>query len=192
MKALDHVRVDMPAWLNAVAARLPDRLETAEARMEVAIALSRQNVIEESGGPFGALVVTRDSGRVLALAVNRVEPASCSAAHAEIMALSLAQQHYAVWNLADAGMGPVELVTSCEPCAMCLGAIPWSGVVSVVCGASKDDAEAAGFDEGDRPEAWVDRLAGRGIAVTRGVLRTRAAQVLDRYGRSGQTVYSPG
>jgi tRNA(Arg) A34 adenosine deaminase TadA len=185
------VRVDMPAWLSKVAARLPDRLETAESRMEVAIALSRQNLVEESGGPFGALVVARDSGRVMALAVNRVEPASCSAAHAEILALSLAQQHCAAWNLAEAGLGPVELITSCEPCAMCLGAIPWSGVVSVVCGASKEDAEAAGFDEGDRPAAWVDGLAARGITVTCGVLRREAAEVLGRYRRSGHTIYSP-
>jgi len=191
MTSLASVRVDMPAWLSTVAARLPDRLETVESRMEVAITLARQNLIEDSGGPFGALVVARDSGRVMALAVNRVEPASCSSAHAEVMALSLAQQQYAVWNLADAGLGPVELVSSCEPCAMCLGAIPWSGVVSVVCGASKEDAQAAGFDEGDRPRAWVDHLAARGIAVTLGVRRQQAAAVLDRYRRSGRTIYSP-
>ena len=192
MTILTRVRIDMPAWLSEVGLRLPERLKTVEARMEVAISLARQNLIHESGGPFGALVVARDSGRVMALGVNRVEPASCSAAHAEIMALTLAQQQQAVWNLAEAGLGPVELVTSCEPCAMCLGAIPWSGVVSVVCGASKEDAQGAGFDEGDRPDAWVDQLAARGIAVTRGVLRRSAAEVLDRYRRSGQTIYSPG
>jgi len=190
MTMLAQVRIDMPAWLARLGERLPERLDTAESRMAVAVALARQNIVEESGGPFGALVVARDTGQVIALGVNRVEPACCSAAHAEVVALSLAQQQFGVWNLAETGLGPMELVTSCEPCAMCLGAIPWSGVASVVCGATKEDAEAAGFDEGDRPDAWVDQLAARGIAVIRGVLRRSAAEVLDRYRRSGRTIYS--
>ncbi|MEE4330508.1 MAG: nucleoside deaminase [Wenzhouxiangella sp.] len=189
---LSQVRIDMPAWVARLGERLPERLETAESRMAVAVALARQNIVEESGGPFGALVVARDTGQVIALAVNRVEPACCSAAHAEVMALSLAQQQFGVWNLAETGLGPMELVTSCEPCAMCLGAIPWSGVVSVVCGATREDAEAAGFDEGDRSEAWIDQLEQRGISVTRGVLRQQAAEVLDRYRRIGRTLYNPG
>jgi len=159
--------------------------------MRVAIALSRQNVRENSGGPFGALVVTRLEGRVIALGVNRVEPTHCSSAHAEIVALTLAQQSLATWNLAEGGLGELELVSSCEPCAMCLGAIPWSGVTSVVCGAGKADAEAAGFDEGDRPEAWADKLEARGIRLTTGLLRDEAASVLRDYARLGGTIYSP-
>lgn len=184
-------RIELPAWLAGFCERLPERLPTPAERMEVAVSLSRQNLIEGSGGPFGALVVERDSGRVVSAGVNRVEPSCCSSAHAEIVALSLAQQKLGCWNLAEAGIGPVELVTSCEPCAMCLGAIPWSGVGSVVCGASKADAEAAGFDEGDRFDDWVARLNARGIDVTTGVLREKAAAILDRYARSGQTIYSP-
>ncbi len=137
------------------------------------------------------MVVQRSSGLVIALGVNRVEPAHCSSAHAEIVALSLAQQTLANWNLAEGGQGELELVSSCEPCAMCLGAIPWSGVSSLLCGASKADAEAAGFDEGDRPDAWADKLEARGISVTTGLLAKEAAVVLDAYARSGQTIYSP-
>ncbi|AKS42027.1 nucleoside deaminase [Wenzhouxiangella marina] len=191
MKQADSLRIELPAWVRNFRQQLPECLSGPEERMSVAISLSRQNVVERTGGPFGAVVVAQDSGQVIALGVNRVEPAHCSSAHAEIVALSLAQQTLASWNLDDGGLGPVELVTSCEPCAMCLGAIPWSGVRSVLCGASKADAEAAGFDEGDRPEAWADKLAARGISVTTGVLRSEAAEVLDRYARSGQTIYSP-
>ena len=46
------------------------------------------------------------------------------------------------------GKKSFELFTSCEPCAMCLGASLWSGVKRMVCGATKDDAQAIGFDEG--------------------------------------------
>jgi tRNA(Arg) A34 adenosine deaminase TadA len=191
MRAGHTLRIEMPSWIRDFHNGLPETLTTPQQRMEVAIALSRQNVIHGSGGPFGALVVEREQGTVIALGVNRVEPAHCSSAHAEIMALGLAQQTLANWNLGQTGRGELELVTSCEPCAMCLGAIPWSGVKSVLCGASKDDAEAAGFDEGDRPEQWVDKLAARGIVVRTNLLRRQAAEVLIQYARSGQTIYSP-
>jgi tRNA(Arg) A34 adenosine deaminase TadA len=187
----ESIRIELPAWLRAFRQQLPERLATPEERMRVAIALSRQNVREQSGGPFGALVVSRQEGRVIALGVNRVEPAHCSSAHAEIVALTLAQQSLATWNLAEGGLGELELVSSCEPCAMCLGAIPWSGVTSVLCGAGKADAEAAGFDEGDRPEAWTDKLEARGIRLTTGLLREEAASVLMDYARQGRTIYSP-
>lgn len=186
------LRVDLPSWLAEFRSKLPERLPDAEGRMEVAISLARQNVIAGSGGPFGALVVSAADGEVIALGVNRVEPASCSSAHAEIVALSLAQQVSGHWNLAEHRAAPLQLVTSCEPCAMCLGAIPWSGVESVLCGATKADAEAAGFDEGDRPDAWVDKLKARGIDVGLAVKRAEAAAVLDLYARSGRSIYGPG
>ncbi|TVS11248.1 MAG: nucleoside deaminase [Wenzhouxiangella sp.] len=183
------VQIHLPAWAGEFCARLPLALESPEERMRVAISLAEQNVANQSGGPFGAVVVAADTGQVLAVGVNRVEPGNCSSAHAEIVALSLAQQRLGMASLADAGIGPVELVTSCEPCAMCLGAVPWSGVSALLCGASKADAEAAGFDEGDRADDWVDQLERRGISVTTGILRSAAAKVLERYARSGGTIY---
>ncbi|MGY6629798.1 MAG: nucleoside deaminase [Wenzhouxiangella sp.] len=188
----DSLRIDMPSWLRGFAGQLPQRLETPELRMAVAVSLSRENLRHGSGGPFGAVVVDRQDGRWLSLGVNRVASSHCSCAHAEIMALSLAQQRLADWDLGRVASGDLELVSSCEPCAMCLGAIPWSGVRSLVCGATKEDAEAAGFDEGDRPDAWVDKLEARGISVTLGVARHEAAAVLARYARSGQPIYNPG
>ena len=41
-----------------------------------------------------------------------------------------------------------EMVASTQPCAMCLGATPWSGIRRLVCGARDEDAEEIGFDEG--------------------------------------------
>ena len=40
------------------------------------------------------------------------------------------------------------LVTSCEQCAMCSGATPWSGVEKMIYGATREMAEKVGFDEG--------------------------------------------
>jgi tRNA(Arg) A34 adenosine deaminase TadA len=101
----------------------------------------------------------------------------------------MAQQALGTWNLgADSR---VELVTSCEPCAMCYGAVPWSGVKHLVCGARKEDAEAAGFDEGDKPEDWQKSLTRRGIEVISGVLRDEAAEVFEHYKQNSGVIYNP-
>lgn len=191
MKARNGFRVDLPDWMEEFTEKLPRQLAGASERMAVAVSLSDQNVRRATGGPFGALVVAEETGEVVALGVNRVEPQLCSAAHAEIVALSVAQRVMGSWSLADTRLGALQLVTSCEPCAMCLGAIPWSGVRSVICGATKADAEASGFDEGARPEDWVAVLERRGIEVRTGVLRAEAALVLERYASRGHTIYNP-
>lgn len=184
-------RVALPDWIGEFSEKLPRCLPSARERMAVAISLADQNLRHGTGGPFGALVVAEQSGEVVALGVNRVESQQCSAAHAEIVALSLAQRLMGSWSLADARLGALQLVTSCEPCAMCFGAIPWSGVSSVLCGASKADAEAAGFDEGAKPHDWIEALNQRGIEVRTGVLRDEAARVLARYAAGGHTIYNP-
>ena len=74
---------------------------------------------------------------------------------------------------------------------MCFGAIPWSGVSSLVWGARKEDAEAAGFDEGDKPANWVDTLRARGIRAQADVLRGDAAAVLAEYVSSNGPIYHP-
>ncbi len=68
-----------------------------------------------------------------------------------------------------------------EPCCQCLGALVWSGVSSVVCGAHSEDAQAVGFDEGPRPLNWEQELVQRGISVQREVLRLEAIDVLQSY-----------
>jgi tRNA(Arg) A34 adenosine deaminase TadA len=149
--------------------------------MDFVIRLADRNVQEGSGGPFGAAVFERDSGLLVAVGVNVVVASHCSHAHAEMVALALAQQQRGTHDLGSANLPAHELVTSCEPCAMCLGAIPWSGVKRVVCGARDEDARAIGFDEGSKPADWQQALTSRGIEVQTDVLRKAAAAVLQRY-----------
>ena len=56
-------------------------------------------------------------------------------------------------------------MTSTEPCAMCLGAIPWPGVGHIATAAHDMDARAIGFEEGSKPDDWVKELELRGIKV---------------------------
>lgn len=179
---------ELPAWVAPFLAewRLP--LNDTNERMQLAIALSLESVRQKTGGPFGALVVNERSGELVSAGINLVTTAGLSIAHAEMVALSLAQLSIGQWNLSHTG--PMQLVTSCEPCAMCFGALPWSGIKSLVCGARKQDAEAAGFDEGDKPHDWVGSLQRRGIDVQRGVLRPEAARVLTYYHEIGGAIYN--
>lgn len=169
----------LPAWVGPWLARhAPAPVRSDAARMAIAIGLARENALRGSGGPFGAAIFERRSGRLVAAGVNCVTASGQSFAHAEMLAIALAQRardHF------DLSRPQHELVTSSEPCAMCFGAIPWSGVARVVCGARAADAEAIGFDEGPKPRAWVAALAARGIAVTRDVARADAVAALRAY-----------
>jgi tRNA(Arg) A34 adenosine deaminase TadA len=179
----------LPDWLAPFLESWTEPLDTPKQRMRLAIGLADENVHRRSGGPFGAIVVAEDSGRLLGAGVNLVTALGLSLAHAEMIALSLAQNAAATWNL---GAGRrAQLVTSCEPCAMCFGAVPWSGVSSLVWGARREDAEAAGFDEGDKPDDWVQALERRGIRTRAGVLREEAAAVLARYASHNGAIYHP-
>lgn len=184
-----QISLSLPQWLEPFLVDWPSALDSVEARMALAVALSRENLRQGSGGPFGAVVVAENDNQLLGAGINLVTSAGLSVAHAEIIALSSAQHGLADWNLAKAG--PVQLVTSCQPCAMCFGAIPWSGVSSLAWGACKQDAEAAGFDEGDKPADWESSLRRRGIEVYSEVLREEAAAVLEHYSRTDGTIYHP-
>jgi tRNA(Arg) A34 adenosine deaminase TadA len=90
----------------------------------------------------------------------------------------------------DLGIRATELVSSTEPCAMCLGAVPWSGVRRLVCGARDEDARRIGFDEGDKPSDWIGRLRTRGIDVVQDVYRAEVTSVLEEYALAGGTIYN--
>jgi tRNA(Arg) A34 adenosine deaminase TadA len=181
----------LPAWADDVLARAPQTLPDAAARMRWVIDLSRTNFERDTGGPFAAAVFEEHTGRVVSLGVNRVVAGRCSSAHAEVMALSLAQRALGVHDLGGPGLPAHQLVVSWCPCAMCCGAICWSGVRSLVIAGSGPEMEAlTGFDEGPIHPAWQDELRRRGIAVSDGLLRGEALDVFRQFSKSGRPVYN--
>ena len=102
----------------------------------------------------------------------------------------ISQQVVGHFDLGGEGLPPYELVASTEPCAMCFGAIPWSGVRRLVCGAREEDARCIGFDDGPKTSDWVAALEQRGISVARDVYRDEAAAVLRYYVESGGMIYN--
>ncbi len=184
------LKLILPEW---VAGFLDDReasYPVIEDRMRLAIDLARKNIEMGTGGPFGAAVFDMGTHSLISVGVNQVESSNCSVLHAEIAALILAQERLRTYDLGASGMPECELVSSVEPCARCFGAIPWSGVTRLVCGASGKDADSIGFDEGDKVDDWTGSLNRRGIEVLRDVCGAEAAKVLRQYGRMGGKIYN--
>jgi tRNA(Arg) A34 adenosine deaminase TadA len=105
--------------------------------------------------PFAALIVA-PSGEVLAAAENRAIGPDCDATgHAELEAVRAASRHHSPEALAA-----VTLYSSAEPCAMCAGAIYWSGIGRVVYGLSEERLLAL---TGNHPENPTLRLPCREV-----------------------------
>lgn len=181
------VALAIPSWLGERLALLDGSVHTGdEEQMRLVLELAEENS-RRGGGPFAAAIFAGND-ELVAAGVNRVVPDSAPIAHAEIVAIAAAGQRLGTWNLRSAG--ELTLVSSTEPCAMCMGAVPWSGVRSLVIGARDADARSAGFDEGNKPDDWPEHLASLGIDVRIDVLRSAAAAVLADYAASGGPIYN--
>jgi len=125
------------------------------------------------------------------IGVNRVVPCNCSSAHAEVIAISLAQKQLGVYDLGAAGLPVHQLVVNWRPCAMCFGAVLWSGVRSlVIAGDGPELEEITGFDEGPVHPEWRSELERRGIELVEDVLRGEAIEVYKEFSDSREFVYN--
>ncbi len=183
------VHVEYPSWVDDVV-NWNRRYSTDEVKMRLAVAVARENVERETGGPFGAAILERASGRVVAVGMNSVVRLNNSTLHGEIVAFMMAQQRVGSYTLNSPGAPVHELFTSCEPCAMCLGAALWSGVRRLVYGAAREDAARLNFEEGPVFEASYRYVEERGLAVTGPFLRDEAREVLELYRARRGTIYN--
>lgn len=188
---LTEITLGFPSWVKPFIDAQPQVFSSREERMRLAIELSSLNLKHASGGPFGAAVFDED-GRLVAPGMNLVVSSCCSLLHAETVALAFAQKVLGRYDIGAGGTAQYELYASTEPCAMCFGAIPWSGVSSLTCGARAEDARAIGFDEGDKPTDWRTSLEKRGIRVELDLLRPEAVAVLQNYASSCGELYNSG
>lgn len=154
---------------------------------------------------------TTTTTKLFAVGANSVTAFNNSTLHGEMVAIQLAQSKRQTYSLRNHTNNintndrtsndnynnvPKEeyyyiLVSSCEPCCMCLGGILWSGVHELICGATKHDAEEIGFKEGPvyTPQSYDALTMEAGILVKRAVLQKEAASVLQEYSKTG-TIYN--
>src|SRR5665213_4379855 len=102
-----------------------------EALRQAAKALEKEEV------PVGAVIV--HEGRIIARSFNQVELLKDATAHAEMLALTQAEEAMGDWRLTDC-----TLYATKEPCPMCAGAIVHVRLARGVFGASDPKAGAAG------------------------------------------------
>src|SRR5437763_6438127 len=87
--------------------------------------------------PVGAVVVLE--GHIIGRAYNKVELLKDATAHAEMLALTQAEEAMGDWRLTDC-----TLYATKEPCPMCAGAVVHVRLSRVVYGAAHPKAGAAG------------------------------------------------
>lgn len=93
------------------------------------------------GGPFGAIIVKKETGEIVSKKHNAVLLTKDPTAHAEMLAIQEACKKLGTLDLSDC-----EIFTSCEPCPMSFAAIFLSRLSRLVYGASSESAVQAGFD----------------------------------------------
>src|SRR6266702_8489254 len=96
-----------------------------------------RKAVEADEVPVGAVVVRE--GKIIGRAYNQVELLKDATAHAEMLALTQAEEAVGDWRLSDC-----TLYVTKVPCPMCAGAIVHVRLVRVVYGASDPKAGAAG------------------------------------------------
>jgi tRNA(Arg) A34 adenosine deaminase TadA len=108
--------------------------------MQRAIELAIAGMNNNSGGPFGCVIVK--NGEIIGEGNNQVTGTNDPTAHAEIVAIRNACKQLNSFQLSDC-----EIYTSCEPCPMCLGAIYWARPSKVYYACTREDAAKSGFDD---------------------------------------------
>jgi len=151
--------------------------------MRAAIRAARRNVARADGGPFGACV-TR-GGEILAVGRNTVLRRGDPVCHAEVNAIRRAARRLGTHDLSGC-----RIYATTEPCPMCLGAIHWAGIGSVVSGTRIADVARLGFRELPLPNRRLLRLAGSDIELVEGFLRAECLALLADWEREhAGTVY---
>lgn len=106
--------------------------------MKIAKELADTNIIDNEGGPFGAVIVK--DGEIVGRGDNHVLINHDPTAHAEIQAIRDASSKLNTHDLTGC-----VLYTTCYPCPMCLSAIIWANIKEVYYGNTAQDAANIGF-----------------------------------------------
>ena len=139
----------------------------------MAIAMREAEQAYEKGEvPVGAIVVFED--KVIGRGFNQTESLHDATAHAEILALSAAYNHFGDWRLENC-----VLFSTLEPCAMCAGAAILSRIKTIVFGAHDPKFGACGSIF-NLPN---DTRLNHNIEVVPGVLAEPVAEMMREFFR---------
>lgn len=115
-------------------------LETLKPWFDKVSEMSLANVEAGTGGPFAAIILK--DGVCIAEGTNQVLATNDPTAHAEVVAI-----RNACAKLNSFQLDNCILISSCEPCPMCLGAIYWARPSKVYFCNNRQEAAEIGFDD---------------------------------------------
>lgn len=148
-------------------------MNSDESHMIRAIELARQGMWRGDGGPFGAVVVRH--GEIIGEGWNRVLATNDPTAHGEMMAI-----RDACARIGSFSLDGCEIITTGEPCPMCLGAIHWARIRAIHHGFRVADAAMAGFDDREFHRQMALPPSERAIPSTE-LCRAEAMELLRDY-----------
>lgn len=122
--------------------------------------------------PVGAVVVERESGRVISEAHNEVEALHDPTAHAEILAIQRACKVRQSNKLVAC-----DLIVTLEPCAMCAAAISHARINTLVFGAY--DPKSGGVEHGAK--VFAHASCHHKPEVISGIRESECAQLLSDF-----------
>ena len=114
--------------------------------------------------PVGCVIVNENE--IISRSSNMVELLNDSTAHAELIAITSAQNYLNSKNLEGC-----TLYATLEPCLMCYGAIYWSKINTIVYGASD---KKRGFSTYNLE---IDRK----IKIIKGIMEEESKELLDKF-----------
>lgn len=124
-----------------------------------------QIAFEEDEVPIGAIVVCNN--KIIARAHNMTEALTDATAHAEMLAITAAENY-----LGSKYLNKCSLYVTLEPCVMCAGASYWSRLQKVVYGA---DDDRFGYKKAG------DKLFHPKTEIIHGIMQEESAELLKKF-----------
>ena len=144
-----------------------------------------RNAFEKGEVPVGAVIVHEPPGQpatIIARAHNQVEILHDATAHAEMIAITQAEEHLGNWRLQDC-----TLYVTLEPCIMCCGAMILARVKRLCYGAK--DPKAGAVDSVSN--LLTTPQLNHSVEVTSGVLQDNCSAILREFFHSLRTKQKP-
>lgn len=141
--------------------------------MKLAIDLSKKAYY-----PYGAIIVK--DNEIIGRSDTGVPVSKTAYSHAELRAIEDAMEHLGGHLCAEGGKG-CTIYSSCEPCAMCMGAILYTGIERLVYGATLEDSKECVNDILAHADDVASICKNRKISITPECERDEAVKVLKKW-----------
>ncbi len=128
--------------------------------------------------PYGAVIVK--DNKIIGRSDADVPVSKTGFSHAELRAIEDAMEHLGGHLCAEGGKG-VIIYSSCEPCAMCMGAILYTGIDRLVYGATLEDSKECVNEILAKSNDIANACSNRKIEIVPEFQREEAVKVLKRW-----------